>query len=71
MATGKAYAAMESGAAFLDFEYEMPSLKADEVEIKVESCGICHSDLSMLKNDWGMTGLIWKPINWLNDRREC
>ena len=27
----------------------------DEVEIKVSHCGICHSDLSMRNNDWGMT----------------
>ena len=24
-------------------------------EIAVEYCGICHSDLSLLNNDWGMT----------------
>jgi uncharacterized zinc-type alcohol dehydrogenase-like protein len=30
-------------------------LKPDEVEIDVEYCGICHSDLSMLKNEWGFT----------------
>jgi uncharacterized zinc-type alcohol dehydrogenase-like protein len=55
MSTVNAYAAMEPGAEFQEFEYELPALKSDEVEIKVESCGICHSDLSMLENDWGMT----------------
>ena len=36
------------------FEYELGSLKPDEVEIDVEYCGICHSDLHMLKNEWGL-----------------
>ena len=27
----------------------------DDVEIKVTHCGICHSDLSMLDNEWGMS----------------
>jgi len=31
------------------FEYELGSLKPDEIEINVEYCGICHSDLRMLK----------------------
>jgi alcohol/geraniol dehydrogenase (NADP+) len=30
-------------------------LKPDEVEVDVEYCGICHSDLHMLKNEWGFT----------------
>lgn len=27
----------------------------DDVSIKVLYCGVCHSDLHMLKNDWGST----------------
>ena len=30
-------------------------MKGNEVEVKVETCGICHSDLSMLNDDWGMS----------------
>jgi uncharacterized zinc-type alcohol dehydrogenase-like protein len=55
MTTVKAFAAMEAGGEFQNFEYDLPELKADEVEITVESCGICHSDLSMLNNEWEMT----------------
>jgi NADPH:quinone reductase-like Zn-dependent oxidoreductase len=25
----------------------------EAVEVRVEHCGLCHSDLSMLGNDWG------------------
>lgn len=30
-------------------------LGAEEVEVAVDHCGLCHSDLSMLLNEWGMT----------------
>lgn len=51
----KAYAAKAPGAKLESFEYDPGSLGENEVELNVESCGICHSDLSMLDNDWGMT----------------
>jgi alcohol/geraniol dehydrogenase (NADP+) len=47
----QAYAAHEAGGKLEPFEYELGSLKPYEVEIDVEYCGICHSDLSMLKNE--------------------
>jgi uncharacterized zinc-type alcohol dehydrogenase-like protein len=28
-------------------------LGVEEVEVEVENCGICHSDVSVLNNDWG------------------
>jgi uncharacterized zinc-type alcohol dehydrogenase-like protein len=37
------------------FSYEMGELGAEQVDVKVLNCGICHSDLSMMNNDWGMT----------------
>lgn len=51
----KAYAAAEAGATLQPFEYDPGELGRDEVEIKVSHCGICHSDVSMRNNDWGMT----------------
>jgi alcohol/geraniol dehydrogenase (NADP+) len=53
--TIQAYAAHNSDGNLELFEYELGSLKPDEVEIDVEYCGICHSDLHMLKNEWGFT----------------
>ena len=53
--TVHAYAAPEASAAFEPFEYELPDLPAGEVDIAVETCGICHSDLSMLDNEWGIS----------------
>ena len=57
----KAYAADKQGAELKLFEYEVGELPSDEVEIKVEYCGICHSDLSMLDNEWGMTQYPFVP----------
>jgi uncharacterized zinc-type alcohol dehydrogenase-like protein len=51
----KAYAAHEPGGKLEPFEYDPGELQPGQVEIAVEYCGICHSDLSMLDNEWGMT----------------
>ncbi|MDZ7755051.1 NADPH-dependent aldehyde reductase Ahr [Rhodohalobacter sp.] len=37
------------------FSYEMEELGPEQVDVKILNCGICHSDLSMMNNDWGMT----------------
>lgn len=57
----KAYAALSAGAALEAFEYDPGELANNEVEIEVESCGLCHSDLSMLDNDWGFTAYPFVP----------
>ncbi len=49
----KAYAAHKPGGKLEPFEYDPGPLGKDAVEIDVEHCGICHSDLSMLDNEWG------------------
>ena len=53
--TIKAYAALQQGQPLQPYEYEPGPLGAEQVEIKVEYCGICHSDLSMLGNEWGFS----------------
>jgi uncharacterized zinc-type alcohol dehydrogenase-like protein len=55
MSTIKAYAAVESGGELQPFEYDPGPLDPGQVEIAVEHCGICHSDLSMVNDDWGMS----------------
>ena len=57
----KAYAAMSAGAPLEAFEYDPGPLANNDVEIAVESCGLCHSDLSMLDNDWGFTAYPFVP----------
>jgi uncharacterized zinc-type alcohol dehydrogenase-like protein len=50
-----AYAALEKSGALQPFAYDPGPLAEQEVDIQVEYCGICHSDLSMINNDWGMS----------------
>ncbi|MGR3807260.1 NADPH-dependent aldehyde reductase Ahr [Pasteurella testudinis] len=51
----KAYAAHSAGAQLERYDFDAGELKSDEVEIRVDYCGICHSDLSMINNEWGMS----------------
>ena len=50
-----AFAAKEPGGKLEAFSYELPEIGNEQVDIKVSYCGICHSDLSMINNEWGMT----------------
>ena len=56
-----AYAAFEPGGELRVFEYDPGPLGAGEVEIEVEHCGICHSDVSMLDNAWGISSYPLVP----------
>jgi len=49
----KAYAAFEAKGELKPFEYDPGELQANEVEIDVHYCGICHSDLSVIDSEWG------------------
>jgi uncharacterized zinc-type alcohol dehydrogenase-like protein len=57
----KAYAADEAGGQLRPFEYEAGELGDEEVDIDVSHCGICHSDLSMLENEWQITRFPFVP----------
>lgn len=48
----KAYAAMEAGGKLQPYKYNPGKLAHNHVEIAVSACGVCHSDLSMIDNDW-------------------
>lgn len=50
-----AYATTEPGGELKPLEYDLGEIGTNEVDVKVEYCGICHTDLSMLDNEWGMS----------------
>lgn len=56
-----AYAAKEQGQALEPFLYDLPKLGSEFIDIKVHYCGLCHSDLSMLENEWKMTTYPFVP----------
>lgn len=61
MATVHSFAATKTGGSLEPFEYELGPLGPNDVDIGVDHCGICHSDLSMLENEWGMTQYPFVP----------
>src|ERR1700761_3426173 len=61
MPTFNAYAAKSAHGALEPFSYDPGELRPEEVEIKISHCGICHSDLSMLDNEWGMSQFPFVP----------
>lgn len=48
----RAYSARAPRAPFEPIELYWPGLPDDEVEVVVEACGLCHSDLAMWRDDW-------------------
>ena len=61
MPSYNAYAAKSAKSPLELFSFDPGELGPEEVEIKVTHCGICHSDLSMLDNDWGMSAYPFVP----------
>lgn len=47
------WAAASAGAKLDLLTFDVGPLRPEQVQVKVETCCICHSDLSMLDNEWG------------------
>lgn len=56
-----AYAATEKGAKLKPYTYEPGALGENEVEVSVTHCGICHSDVHLIDNDWGLSSYPLVP----------
>jgi uncharacterized zinc-type alcohol dehydrogenase-like protein len=50
-----ALAAKQAKGKLEPYSFDPGPLGPEQVDIAVDYCGICHSDLSMLNNEWGMT----------------
>ncbi|MBI1247481.1 alcohol dehydrogenase catalytic domain-containing protein [bacterium] len=59
--TFQGYAATAPDRPLEPFEYDPGPLPPDEVEIDVDYCGMCHSDLSMALNEWGISSYPFIP----------
>ncbi len=51
----KAYQCPKQGATLSPFEYEPSPLGPHDISIKISHCGICHSDIHLIDNDWELT----------------
>ena len=53
--TVHAWATKGPNQRLVPYTYEAGELAADDVEIAVENCGLCHSDVSVMNNEWGIS----------------
>lgn len=53
MIPSKGYVADRARAPLRAFDFERRPARAFEVELEILFCGICHSDLAMVDDDWG------------------
>lgn len=51
----RCYAAKSEGVTPAPWQYEPRQPRRDDVSIEILYCGVCHSDIHMVENDWGMT----------------
>jgi len=51
----RAYAAQFPDSGLAPFSIERRDPRPDDVAIHIDYCGICHTDVHFVQNDWGMT----------------
>lgn len=61
MSKMQGWAVQQAGQPLVLSEFDLGPLGAEEVEVAVDYCGICHSDLSMINNEWGMSRFPFVP----------
>ncbi|PAU78658.1 hydroxyacid dehydrogenase [Halovibrio salipaludis] len=55
MANTKAYAATAPDSGLAPHGIDRRELRADDVAIEIDYCGVCHTDIHFAQNDWGIT----------------
>ncbi len=55
MSDVRAYAAQSSTSGVAPFSIDRRELRPDDVDIEIEFCGVCHTDIHFANNDWGAT----------------
>lgn len=53
MSTAKAYAATSATEPLAPYAFERRELGAHDVAIEIAYCGICHSDIHQVRDEWG------------------
>jgi len=53
MSTIKAYGAADKKADLKQMTIERRDIQPNDVKIKITYCGVCHSDIHAVRNDWG------------------
>lgn len=55
MSTTKAYAAFDAATPLKDFSLDRRTPGPQDVQIEILYCGVCHSDIHQVRNEWGGT----------------
>ncbi len=50
-----AWVATAAGQKLVRQQIDLGPLGSEDVEVQVEHCGLCHSDVSVLNNEWGFS----------------
>lgn len=50
-----AYAAFQENGKIGPFQIERRTMGRRDVQLEIDYCGVCHTDLHFVNNDWGMT----------------
>ncbi|UYU33617.1 NAD(P)-dependent alcohol dehydrogenase [Siccibacter colletis] len=53
MSQAKGYAAFAATTPLGPFSFERREAREDDVVIDIKYCGVCHSDIHMVRNEWG------------------
>lgn len=53
MQQAKGYAAFSNTTPLVPFQFERRELTATDVQIEILYCGVCHSDIHQVRNEWG------------------
>lgn len=53
MLSTKGYAALTTGAALQPFSFQRHDVGSEDVLIRISHCGICHTDIHQVRNEWG------------------
>ena len=49
----KGYAAKSASSVLAPFSFERREVKDNDVLIQIDFCGVCHSDIHQVKDEWG------------------
>jgi uncharacterized zinc-type alcohol dehydrogenase-like protein len=61
MITAKGYAAKKANAPMAPWSFERREPGSHDVQIEISYCGICHSDLHQVRDEWGISTFPMVP----------
>ena len=53
MTSTKAYAALNANDSLVPFNFDRRDLRPDDVQLEILYCGVCHSDIHQVRDEWG------------------